>query len=107
MDNESRYHNSISPAVLLAIGFLLGAVVVGVCWFSSRTAGLASRGVVRNVAVDYMYETNPGSASGHNDLAVDSIEFLPGYIVMTDARGRTQLLALNRLRKFNYRPIEK
>ncbi len=62
--------------------------------------------IVRNVTVDYMYETDPGSASGHNELEVDSIEFLPGYIVMTDSRGRTQLLALDRLRKFNYRPIE-
>ena len=107
MDTDSKSSsNSTFPVVLLSIGFLLGAIVVGACWLSSRS-GIAPRNdFVRNVTVDYMYETNPGSGGGHNDLAVDSIEFRPGYVVMTDKSGGTQLLAINRLRKFNYRPTE-
>ena len=104
MENELK-HNELNPAshvMPLAVGILIGAVVVGACWLSSGTS--ETKSVVRNVTVDYMYETDPGSASGHNDLAVDSIEFLPGYVKLTDTRGRTQLLALNRLRKFNYWP---
>jgi hypothetical protein len=106
MKTDSNSSTPTSPVVLLSIGFLFGAVVVGACWLSSRS-GIASRNdIVRNVTVDYMYEADPGSASGHSELAVDSIEFLPGYVVMTDTRGGTQLLALNRLRKFKYRPTE-
>ncbi len=107
MDTDSKSNNnSASPVVLLSIGFLLGATVVGACWLSSRSAIAPRNDFVRNVTVDYMYETDPGSTGGLKDLAVDSIEFLPGYVVMTDKSGRTQLLALNRLRKFNYRPAE-
>ena len=62
--------------------------------------------VVRNVVLDYMYETDPGSASGNKALAVDSIEFHPGYVLVTDSRGRTQLFAVDRLRSFSYRPAE-
>ena len=109
MDNEPKPHHTppTAPVLLVAVGFLVGAVVVGACWLSSRTAESERHNIVRNVTVDYMYETDPGSASGNSDLAVDSIEFLPGYVVMTETRGRTQLLALDRLRKFSYRPTEK
>ena len=109
MQNEAKPNDASAapPIVLLAIGFVVGAVFVGACWLSSRTTESKRDDIVRNVTVDYMYETDPGSASGSNDLAVESIEFLPGYVVMTDTRGRTQLLALNRLRKFNYRRTEK
>lgn len=114
MENESKRNVApqSSPVVLIAVGFLIGAIVVGSCWLSSSTKeserhDIVRNVIVRNVTVDYMYETDPGSASGNKDLAVDSIEFLPGYVVMTDTRGRTQLLALNRLRRFNYWPTEK
>ena len=109
MKNESKPNDAspTPPIILIAVGFLVGAVVVGACWLSSRTTESQRSDIVRNVTVDYMYETDPGSAAGNTDLAVDSIEFLPGYAVMTDTRGRTQLLALNRLRKFTYWPTEK
>ena len=106
MENEPKPNGSTSPFVLLAIGFLVGAVVVGACWLSAHTSASPRLDIVRNVTVDYMYETEPGSASGNRDFEVDSIEFLPGYIVMTDTDGRTQLLALNRLRRFTYQPTE-
>ncbi|QEG22029.1 hypothetical protein [Mariniblastus fucicola] len=109
MNNELKPNDAAPtpPIVLIAVGFLVGAVVVGACWLSSRTTESHGDDIVRNVTVDYMYETGPSSASGSEELAVDSIEFLPGYVVMTDNRGRTQLLALNRLRKFNYWPSDK
>ncbi len=107
MDIEPKLNDPSSPFMLVAIGFLIGAVVVGVCWLSSGRKGSPRHDIVRDVTVDYMYETDPGSASGNNGLQVDSIEFFPGYVVVTDTGGGTQILALNRLRKFNYRPTEK
>ncbi len=106
MNIQSQSRSTPSAVILISIGFLLGAIVVGSCWLSSRSGNAIRNDIVRNVTVDYMYETDPGSASGNKDLAVDSIEFLPGYVVMTDKRGRTQLLALNRLRRFSYQPVE-
>ena len=107
MQSEPNIDNTPSQIVPIAIGFLIGATVVGACWLSSGTARPAHHDVVRNVIVDYLYEYDPGSASGSGDLPVDSIEFSPGYIVVTDTNGTTQLLAINRLRKFHYRPSDK
>jgi hypothetical protein len=59
---------------------------------------------VQNVVLDYMYETETNSASGHNDLNVDSIHFHPNYVLVRDSTGQTTLLAVNRLRRFSYRP---
>lgn len=106
MNAETPDNTSTSSVAMLASGFLLGAVVVGACWLTSIGIGQTDHRIVRDVTVDYMYETDPGSASGHNDLEVASLEFLPGYVAMTDANGRTQLLALERLRRFNYQPTD-
>ena len=102
MDNASKNNHTNSPVVLVSIGFLLGAVVVGALWLSSRPSDTPRNAIVRDVTVNYMYETDPGSASGQNDLAVESVEFLPGYVVVTDNNGRTQLFAVDRLRRFSY-----
>ena len=88
------------------MGFVAGAVVVGACWLATRRPETEPLNIVRNVTVDYMYETDPGSASGHRDLEVATVEFLPGYVVLTDSGGTAQLLAVNRLRRFNYRPTK-
>lgn len=106
MEYESKSPSSSSQFVLVGVGFLMGAVLVGACWLSSRIAESARYDIVRNVTVDYMYETAPGSASGSSDLQVNSIEILPGYVVVTDTHGRAQLFALDRLRRFNYWPTE-
>ena len=106
MDSASKAPLGSSPIMLVCVGFVVGAIVVDACWLSSRVGSAARTEIVRDVTVDYMYETNPASASGHNALEVDTIEFLPGYVVMTDKRGNTQLLALNRLRKSIYKPSE-
>ena len=104
MNSASRAPWGRSPILLVSVGFVVGAIVVGTCWLSSRDGSAARTDIVGNVTVDYMYETNSAAASGHNSLQVDTIEFLPGYVVMTDTRGNTQSLALDRLRKFKYKP---
>ena len=90
-----------SPLLYLVAGFLLGAIVVGSSWLSTRETGTK---IVRNVTIDYMYETDPGSASGHKALEVASIEFRQGYVIVTTINGTTELLALDRIRRFAYTP---
>lgn len=104
MDSASKAPWGSSPILLVSVGFVVGAIVDGAFWLSSRDGAAARTDFVRNVTVDYMYETNSDSASGHKGLEVDTIAFLPGYVVMTDKRGNTQLLAVNRMRRFNYKP---
>ena len=62
--------------------------------------------MVRNVTIDYMYEYEPNSASGHKALAVASVEFRPGFIVVTETNGTTKLFAIDRMRKFSYTPTD-
>jgi hypothetical protein len=102
-----------SPVLLLAVGFLAGAVVVGSVGAIATGAGwltwresVTSSNVVHNVTVSYMYETNPGSASGSKDLSVESIQFHPGYVVITQASGHGSLFAVDRLRNFQFAPTK-
>ncbi|MEZ6108868.1 MAG: hypothetical protein R3B96_23000 [Pirellulaceae bacterium] len=62
---------------------------------------------VNNVVLSFMYETSAGSAAGHNALEVDEIRFFPNYVLVTDSRGETQLLAISRLRNFSIHPNDK
>jgi len=101
MDTTTR--RDASPLLYLVAGFLLGAIVVGSSWLSTRET---DANIVRNVTIDYMYETEPGSASGHKALAVASIEFRPGFVLVTEASGATRLFALDRMRKFSYTPTD-
>lgn len=85
---------------LLVISFLLGAILIGLLW-----AGDSSVRTVKNVTVTYMYETSPTGASG-STIEVDSIEFHSDYVVLNHSEGFGQVLAVDRLREFTYRPVE-
>ncbi len=97
--------STASPVFHLAIGFVMGAVVVGSSWFATRKTNHANN-AIRDVSVSYMYETNPGEASGNNDMPVDSIHFYPGYVVVTGASDQSHLFALDRLRNFQFAPTQ-
>ena len=101
MDTNAR--RDASPLLYLVAGFLLGAIVVGSSWLSTRGT---DSDIVRNVTINYMYEHAPNSASGHEALAVASVEFQPDFIVVTETNGTTRLFAINRLRKFSYTPTD-
>lgn len=103
MESQQSPNPSSSPIVHLAIGFVAGAIVVGSSWLTTRES-TPSPNVVRDVTVTYMYETDPGSAGGNNDKPVDSIEFYPGYVVITEDTGRSNLFAVDRLRTFHFEP---
>lgn len=81
---------------LLVISFLLGAILIGLLW-----AGDSSVRTVKNVTVTCMYETASGST-----IEVDSIEFHSNYVVLNHSEGFGQVLAVDRLREFTYRPAE-
>lgn len=104
MDSE-RPSSNTSPLIYLSIGFIMGAVVVGTSWLGTRESELP-QSIVRNVSVIYMYETDPGSASGTNDLPVESILFHSDYVVMTRTNGQSILLAVDRLRQFSFAPAD-
>lgn len=106
MSIDSQPSPSTSPVTLVSIGFLLGAVVVGACWLLSRSGNAMRNDMVRDVTVDYNYEAAPRSATNIEGHELDSVEFFPSYVVMTDKRGKKQLIALSRLRKFDYRPTK-
>ena len=89
-----------SPLRLLALGFVLGLIVAGACWLMTRQPAIPH---VNKVTVDYVYESDPGSASGYNGMQVDSLQFFPGYVVITDTQGKSTLLAADRLRSFSFR----
>jgi len=90
-----------SPVLYLLTGFLLGAIVVGAGWLFTHANDAA---VVRDVTIEYMYEHEPNRASGHKALAVASVEFRPGAVVVTETNGTTKLFSLDRLRTFSYTP---
>ena len=98
---DTKPARDVSAILHLATGFLIGAIVVGSSWLS--TLGTETN-IVRNVTLDYMYEDEPNSASGRKGLAVASIEFRPGFLVVTETNGTTKLLAVDRLRRFSYTP---
>jgi hypothetical protein len=98
---------------LLTVGFVAGAVVVGSIGAIAIGAGWVTRyqsvtsfDVVYNVTVSYMYETDPGSATGSKDMPVESIKFHPGYVVITQASGHSSLFAVDRLRTFQFAPTK-
>jgi hypothetical protein len=51
-----------------------------------------------------MYETSSNTAAGSEAMSVDSIQFYPGYVVITDEGGISRLFAVDRLRKFSFQP---
>lgn len=104
MSADSEPSSSNSSVFLLSIGFLIGAVVVGACWLSARSGNVMRNDIVRNVTVDYDYEAAPKSPTTFKGSEFDSVEFFSTYVVMTDKRGKRQLIALDRIRKFDYRP---
>lgn len=101
--NADTSRSAGSPAFYLAIGFVIGAVVVGSSWFARGDTSPAHN-TAQDVTVSYMYETNPGQASGNNNKPVQSIQFHPGYVVVTGESGRSDLFAVERLRKFSFSP---
>lgn len=102
---ESNQPSNPGPSSILhlGIGFIVGAIFVGFGWLATRVSP-SSANVVRDVSISYMYETDPGSASGSNAEPVDSIQFHPGYVVVTGPGGRSRLFAVDRLRKFHFEP---
>jgi hypothetical protein len=100
-----------SPIFLLAVGFIAGAIVVGLAGgialgLAWSTGQASSSDIVHDVTVSYMYETEPGSASGNNTLPVKSIQFRPGCVVITRVSGHSSLFAIDRLRMFRFAPTE-
>lgn len=91
------------PVYYLAAGFQIGAVTVGSIWLLTSEF---SDNVVRNVTIDYMYEFDSSGASGNKDQAVASVEFRPGYLLVTETGGRTSLFTLDRMRHFFYKPTD-
>ena len=92
------------PLLYLLVGFVLGAIVVGACW---RMTDEGTPEIVNDVTINYMYEAEPGGASGNNAMPVESVQFHPGYVVVTDTNGGGMLFAVNRLRSFSYQPTAK
>ena len=117
MHSEDR-SKKLRLYISIAIAFLFGLAFVSVVPAIKQSTAFASQPVfssgvqdtnvpnVRNVIVDYMYESEPGGASGNKSLAVDSIQFYPGYVVITDTNETSRLFAVDRLRRFNYRPAD-
>ena len=91
------------PSLLpFALGFLSGAAVIAVTvWLARPGDPTPVRRVVRDVEVQYLYETGPGQASG-STLRASSIEFYPGYVVVTNESGLSGLYAASRLRGFTF-----
>ena len=58
--------------------------------------------MVHDVTVSYLYETEPGRATGHESQPVKSIRFFPGYVVLALPSGECELFAVDRLRRFSY-----
>ena len=111
MESNNSQASGSSPTFLLILGFIAGGLLVGSAAVIATTAGWLRPGesdsaptVVQNVTVSYMYETDPGSASGNNDLPVESIQFHPGYVVVTRSSGDSSLFAVDRLRNFQFSP---
>lgn len=69
---------------------------------TSAFAGQASHPPVRDVILSYSYETSPNSTSGNKNLKVDSIYFYHNYVVVQADNGNTSLLAVDRLKHFDY-----
>ncbi len=90
-----------SPIHYLTVGLVIGAAIVGSIWFI--TSGPDR--VVRNVKVNYMYQTNSNSSSGSHDVPVDSIEFYPRYIIVTRDNGYSNVFAIDRLTRFSFSPV--
>ena len=95
----------VSPVFLLAVGFIAGAIVVGSSWFATRESSPAYN-IIRDKTVSYVYQESPGSVTsgGNTDVPVDSIQFHPGYIVVTKPGGHGDLFAVDRLKRFNFKP---
>ena len=104
---ESKPTLSVGPSSVfhLAIGFVVGSIVVGASWLTTRESPPSSN-AVHDVTVSYMYETDPGSASGSSDEPVKTIQFHPGYVVITAMSGDSTLFAVDRLRRFQFKPSE-
>ena len=100
-DTNSR--RDALPVYYLATGFLLGAVAVGSVWLATSKS---SGNVVHNVTIDYMYEYDSSGASGNKAQPVASVEFRPGYLVVTETGGRTSLFSVDRMRHFRYKKTD-
>jgi hypothetical protein len=95
------------------IGLVAGAAVLGslattaiVLMERDEPDSNAYTNVVHDVTLSYMYETDPGSASGTNGMKVESIQFHPGYVVVTGELGQSSVFAVERLRSFHFRPAD-
>lgn len=95
------------------IGYLLASFVedaftglVGANSGHSETMVREHLNKVENVVLKYQYETSESSAVGNDSLEVASIEFHPNYVVVNAANGSASLFAVDRLKRFNYRPAE-
>lgn len=117
MKNVNRMKHQ-SAVLFAGVGFLVGMAVTALV-FNPLDASAKSDAadsvqeapgqpstVARDVIVDYMYESDPGTASGHNSLEAESVEFHPGYVIVTDTAGRSSLFAVDRLRRFSYRQAD-
>lgn len=93
---ESQKTAITLPLLYLVLGFLVGA-----SFLSNRHS---TNPEIRNVTVSYMYESEPGSAGGNNNVPLDSIQFYPEYIVINETNGGSRLMAVNRLRSFSFQP---
>lgn len=98
--------SGFSPIFHLTIGFVIGAIVVGSSWLATQDTASPPNNVVHDVTVSYMYETEPGNVAGNNDQAVGSIQFHPGYVVITGTTGSSRLLAVDRLRNLKFSPTD-
>ncbi len=86
------------PAIYIGVGCFVGFVVG---YFFSVTQSV---GAVRNVTLNYRYESSPRSWYGDDGLEVDSIQFHPNYVLVQSSSGDTSLFAVERLQSFSYRP---
>lgn len=114
--NTQREMSRQQIVAYVGIGCLIGGLATSL--FTRQTNGTAEASPmaqeqvpkeqnvasVKNVVLNYMHETTPGSASGDNALKVDSIHFYPSYVLVTDSHQNTRLLAVDRLQRFYYTP---
>ncbi|MFP6765830.1 MAG: hypothetical protein VB858_19525 [Planctomycetaceae bacterium] len=80
--------------------FALGALAVGLLWFSTSSSGPVT---IHDVSIDYTYDLGSGRTS-RSTMDVESIQIQSGFVLIRRDNGGGNLLAVDRLHGFTFKP---
>jgi hypothetical protein len=88
------------------LGLVIGALALGCVLLILRPNSFQSKPTVSsaegNLQVSYMVQESPSTASGSTLTGVTSIEFYPGYIVVTTKNGAGRTFFAERTQKLDW-----